>query len=179
MSGISAITGENRVHSTNPHLDGYSTGEAKLQQHLEIDLPWLTIIIMLISFVTSKKSGASNTKALVTAGLAGAATYYVSHETEWGKANIGSLDGVLADGTAPLVDGAGTGVTTANGTPIKVDVGSANGSGVVGTIGKVLESWGGTGTAAVIGTTVVAGDSNLRKWLPWLGLGALAYLFLK
>lgn len=137
-------------------------------------MEWLTIIMTLASFFLSKKSGASNTKAALTAGLVGAGTYYVSHETEWGKANLGALDGVTPS--------TGTETTTkepATGTTIKVPTNTSTGAAAGGLAG-VLGSWGATGTAAVIGSAGAATGSGIfsSKWF-WpaaIGLGALFIL---
>lgn len=104
-------------------------------------MPWLSIVLVLLSFFMSKKGGASNEKAMVTAGLVGAGSYLVTHETDWGSANLGDLDGVTS---VPRVD--------ATGSPVL----DSTGSQIIDTTGKVLSSWGGTGTAAVIGTTALA-----------------------
>lgn len=133
-------------------------------------MPWLTIIIALLSFFASKASGASNTKALLTAGLTGAASYYVTHETDWGKANLGSLDGLDVPGTGPEQK-------DADGNPIVKDGGGLVKKVVDGTF-DTLKSWGGTGTAAVIGTTAAASNGLFSsKYIPWLlGLGAIFLL---
>lgn len=137
-------------------------------------MPWLTIIMALVSFFLSKKSGASNTKAALTAGLVGAGTYYVSHETDWGQANLGSLDGVTPS----------TGDTTmttdpATGTAIKIPVNDSAGTAAGGLAG-VLTQWGATGTATVIGATGAATGSGVFKskwfWPAVIGLGALFLL---
>lgn len=137
-------------------------------------MPWLTILMTLLSFFSSKKSGASNTKAAITAGLVGAGTYYVSHETEWGQANLGALDGVTPS--------TGTETTTkdpATGTTIKVPANTSTGAAAGGLAG-VLGSWGATGTAAVIGSAGAATGSGIFKsewfWPAVIGLGALFIL---
>lgn len=139
-----------------------------------MSIPWLTIILALLSFFASKRSGASNTKAALTAGLVGASSYYVTHETDWGKANLGALDGVVPSGAKPLLDGAGQPVTAPDGKPIMVDGNSSQ-----TTIADILKSWGATGTATVIGTTAAAGGGVFSsKNLPWLiaGVGLLIIL---
>lgn len=119
-------------------------------------MPWLTIILALLSFFGAKKAGASNTGALLTAGLVGGAAYFTTHETEWGRANLGALDGVelgvdggepvLSSGTDSGIDRAApSSVLGSTGTPVR------SGTGVF----DVLKSWGATGTAAVIGTAAV------------------------
>lgn len=144
-------------------------------------MPWLTIILALLSFFVSKRSGASNTGALLTAGLVGGAAYYTSHSTDWGKANLGSLDGVPPL-DKPLLDSTGKVVTDPEGNTV---MGNATGklaatattpsTGVF----DVLKSWGATGTAAVIGTAAVVGTGSLTKYFPWLLAAGAAYLLLK
>lgn len=149
-------------------------------------MAWLTILMALLSFFGAKKNGASNTKALLTAGLVGAGSYYVTHNTDWGRANLGALDGVVPVGSTPLLDTAGNPAVDADGRPVYVDGPTADGgaassdTSMVGTVGKVLTSWGGTGTAAVLGTAAAATSgffgSSAFKWI--LG-GAVALLILK
>lgn len=137
-------------------------------------MPWLTIILALLSFFASKKSGASNTKAAITAGLVGAGTYYVTHETDWGRVNLGDLDGVVTDGDGNVVDAGGTPVTGADGKPI-VTGGNAGGT----SFADIIRGWGATGTAAVIGAGAAATGSGIfsSKNLPWL-LGGAALLLI-
>lgn len=158
-------------------------------------MPWLSIILALLTFFISKRNGASNTKALLTAGLTGAGSYYVTHETDWGKANLGALDGVPVGGTEPLKDANGNVIVSPTGAPVVgpaitppttttpgggvVPVQTGTGSGIVSTVGDVLKSWGGTGTAAVVGTTAVASSDSLKKYIPWIIGGGLALLFLR
>lgn len=143
-------------------------------------MPWLTIIMALLSFFISKKSGASNTKALLTAGLVGAGTYYVSHETDWGKANLGSLDGVASSTTGSLavLDADGKLVVGATGVPLTAQDTS---KGVGSNVADVLKSWGGVGTATVVGTTAAAGGGFFSsKNMPYIiGAGILLALVLK
>lgn len=140
-------------------------------------MPWFSIIMALLAFFASKESGASNTKALVTAGLAGASSYYVTHETDWGKANLGALDGVATatEGAVPILDIDGRPVLDDNGRPV---VKPPTSGGVGSNVADVLKSWGGAGTAAVVGTAAIAtgGTDAIKAVLPW-ALGALA-LFL-
>lgn len=142
-------------------------------------MPWLSILMALLAFFASKSSGASNTKALVTAGLAGAGTYYVTHETDWGKANLGSLDGVVAtDATSTeLTTVGGATIPDTNGTTVKV---GSSGTSTTSPM-DVLKSWGATGTAAVVGTTALATTGQLNLKNPWVvgGLVVVAYLILK
>lgn len=138
-----------------------------------IDMPWATIITALLSFFLMKRNGASNTKAAVVAGLAGAGTYYVSHETDWGRANLGALDGVPPEGgSATDVDGQP--VVGEDGRPI-VTGGNTGGT----SFWDVLRGWGGTGTAAVIGTGAAAAGTGVfnNKYIPWI-LGGVALILI-
>lgn len=142
-------------------------------------MPWMSIILFFLSYFTSKESGASNTKALVTAGLVGAGSYYVSHETDWGKANLGSFDGVTTPtaGGEPVRSPDGTAKLDSNGKPVVVGSAGTGGAG----FWDVLKGWGATGTATVIGTGAVAagGTSTLNKYLPWILAGLGIYLLSK
>lgn len=134
---------------------------------------WAALIMALLSFFISKKSGASDTNAMITAGLAGAGTYYVATETEWGQENLNWFEDSTKSpttSTTPALDSEGNPVKDSNGNVVyKMIDGTAD----------VLKSWGGTGTAAVIGTTALAADSSLRKYLPWVLLGLGVYMVVK
>lgn len=150
-------------------------------------MPWLTIILALLSFFAAKKSGASTGGALLAGGLAGAGTYWVTHETEWGQANLGALDGVAATPTGkPLLGQDGKAVidpitgkamlglapTVAGGNT------TAGGTGVL----DVLKSWGATGTATVVGAAGLglgAATGNLSSFLPIALIAGIAILVLK
>jgi len=135
-------------------------------------MPWLTILSFLLTYFASRASGASGTKSLITAGLAGAGTYYVTHETDWGQANLGDLDGVSTVVGDDVVKSDGTKVALPDGTALKT---------VVGGTSDVLKSWGATGTASVIATGAAASggifDSENLPYL--LGAGVLLLLVLK
>lgn len=146
-------------------------------------MPWLSIIMAIISALASLKSKPGDKgRAVAAAALGGLGTYYVTHETEWGKDVLGGLDGVApptpnpGPGTVTLPDGSST---QKDGTSVpNPNVGAPNAGKTTG-VWDVLTSWGPTGTAAVIGTGVVAADSNLRKWLPIAALALGAFLLLK
>lgn len=133
-------------------------------------MPWLSIIMALVTFFLSGGQKKENrTRALLAAGLAGAGTYYLSHETDWGQRTLGEFDGVtgVLPDTVEAVKDAGGNPVTVGGAPVRV----GTGTGVL----DVLRDWGPAGTAAVIGTTGVVGSGN--KWLLYGGI-ALAALFL-
>lgn len=133
-------------------------------------MPWLTILMMLISYFTSSRdTPEQRRKAALTAAVVGGATYYATHETDWGRENLGQFDGVaqptrLPDGTLDPSAIAGASAPGASAT-----------SPPTGTTGwDVLKGWGPGGTAAVVGGGIVAATTDWSKLLPWaLGLGGL------
>lgn len=156
---------------------------------------WVALIMALISFLGAKKNGASTSKALLGAAVVGAGTYYVATETDWGKSTLGALDSKIdswvnpVTGEAvtdqsklkPLLDAEGNQVFDANGKPLyestsKKAVQNPDGSwanALIGGVSGTLQSWGGAGTAAVIGTTALATSGDLKKYIP-LALAAAA-----
>lgn len=136
-----------------------------------MDPATISLIVMLISYMLSAKSGKSKgTSAAIAAG-AGLATYYATSPD--GLNLLGKLDSANT-GTVE-----GDPALNAEGSNVKKGTSATIGlNGAIGTAGDVLKSWGATGTAAVIGTTAVASDSNLKKYLPWL-LIAGAFILLK
>lgn len=144
---------------------------------------WLTIIMTILSFILTKKKTGSTSTALAGAALAGAGTYYATTQTDWFD-----KDNVLTSWPKPsTATTGGTTVTDANGNTVVVPGGALGtatnpGVGLVGqvvdTTGKVLTGWGGTGTAAVIGTSNLTsgGASSIPTWgwvVAALGLGFL------
>lgn len=124
------------------------------------------IILALLSYFTSKKSGASDKTAMLTAAGVGAGTYYVATQTEWGKENLDWFESPADTGGKVT----SSPVTTTGGEPVKNPDGSVIGT-IVGGTADVLKEWGGTGTAAVIGAGTLAVSSEWRKYIPWLIVG--------
>lgn len=141
-------------------------------------MPWLSIIMAVITFLLSgglKKGNAG--KAAAAAIGVGAGTYYVTHETDWGRDNLGFLDGVEVkpDGT--------TGETTIStgikdpGTVIRQPSGSGS-SGANG-LWNTLGSWL-TSPAGQVTTGAAAGKAlGVPNWLLWGGVLVGGYLLLK
>lgn len=143
-------------------------------------MPWLTILMALISYFTTKKKTNGNTAAaLGAAALVGAGTYYVTHETEWGSENLGFLDGVTDSTGATVTDGTGN-VPSSGGTSVKVPTSTTQPAtgGFWDSLSGTLKSWGPTGTALVIGTAGAA-TSNSKSWVWWAVVGAGALLILR
>lgn len=136
-------------------------------------LPWTSIIAAIFSFLLSKSSGKSTGTSAAIAGAVGLGTYFLADPS-----NVDNLFGVgqpdtSEKATAPVISQDSS--KSASGSTNWADLGSK----VVTTTGETLQSWGPTGTAAVIGTTALASSDSLTKYLPW-GLGlAAAYIILK
>lgn len=130
-------------------------------------MPWMSIIVWLVSFLLSKASGASNGKAALLATGAGLATYYLADPSNTDNVlglSFGEDKAIPGDPSA--TSGAGA-ATSALGSFGKTAVSEA---------GSVLKSWGPTGTLGVVaGTTALASDDR-SEWLPWIAGGAALFL---
>lgn len=137
-------------------------------------MPWSSIIMFIISFLSAKSQGASTGKAAAIGAAAGLATYYLADPANpdnllgFGgekKATIGDV-GVDNGGTIPT---GGGGNASQIGGVIKTGLSEAGG---------VLKSWGPTGTLAVAaGTTALLSDDN--KWILYAGAALVLLLLLK
>lgn len=165
-------------------------------------MPWLSILLALISYFSSSRSTPSQKKqALLTAGLVGAGTYAVSNYTTWGQANLGSLNGyvaptvptlvgapvVNADGssTQAMSDGTlvttmpnGSSVTTTGpvGTAVTNGTATATSSGLSSGLNSLLSSPVTTGLLGAAAGAAIGGGSSL---LPLLLVGVGAFLLLR
>lgn len=144
-------------------------------------MPWLSIAMWLLSFLLSKKKGASTAEAALLATGVAAATYYLADPSnESNLLGIGRGDGTA--GTAKTSPGSVIETSSETGA---TSGGSTAGS-VLGTIGSVadtaikttgstLSSWGAAGTAGVIATTAAVNSGIDKKWL-FIGGGVLLLL---
>lgn len=152
-------------------------------------MPWTSIVMFLLSFLMSKSKGKSTAQAAGIAALAGGATYLLAD-----PANSSNLLGIGVDpgsvGSVKVPPGDSSVVSSVPAAdPADVTRSTAAGAAAgqtwfqstLDTVGSTLQSWGGVGTAAVIGTTgVVAGGSATQsKILLWGGLALAAFLILK
>lgn len=145
-------------------------------------MPWLSLILALLTFLAASKSDPKNkSKALLAGAAVGLGSYSVTHGTDWGQANLGELDGLVGVDTPPSLDANGdpvipgyTTTTSPDGTVVRTPV-----PGFVNEAGSVLRSWGGTGTAAVVGTTDLAARGTLSKYFPLILMAGAAFLILK
>lgn len=132
-------------------------------------MPWVSIIMWVLSFVISKSSGASNAKAAMIATGAGLATYYL--------ADPANADNVLGIGTG---DKASTGAPTETATNASTSAPKPSwGSTIVSEVGGTLRSWGPTGTLGVVaGTTALTSTGSSKFWL-YAALAAGVLLIIK
>lgn len=139
--------------------------------------PIVPIIMALLAFFTTKKATGSTSKAALAAGLTGAATWYATKPEV--PADGKSPGDLIAGPPAPATDATGKPILDANGKPVFVNGGGSYGTvdRLIDSTGRVLGSWGATGTATVIGTTAVARSSSLQKYIPW-ALGGLVLVFI-
>lgn len=154
-------------------------------------LAFIPVIVAILGYFTAKKSGAKTATAAAVGAAAGLGTYYVATQTDWGKSLFADANGSWVK----AVDEKGTVITDAEGREVYVPAGEkaiVNGDGkpvvaadgtwftkTLDTTASILKSWGGAGTAAVIGTATVASSSSLDKYLPWLLIGGVALLIMK
>lgn len=124
--------------------------------------------MFLLSYLTAKRAGGTDTQALLAAGLVGAGTYYATTSTDWGKANLQPLEDSLTAEPKVVLDSKGNPVLDANGNPLISD--KTN-------LFDLFKSWGATGTATVIGAAGVA-TGAIPKSVIYIGAGLLALVLL-
>lgn len=141
-------------------------------------MPWLSIIMALVSFFLAGGSKPENRAKAAAIGLAaGTATYGITHYTDWGKENLGNLDGVTVAGGEEGAPNKTPTVADASGRPISVGTGSASASGSTGLFSAI---GGALSNPVVAGTTgLVIGSSSNRKTLMWIAIGLGVFLILK
>lgn len=141
-------------------------------------MPWLSIIMALVSFFLAGGSKPENRAKAAAVGLAaGAATYGVTHYTDWGSKNLGSLDGVTVSGGGEGASNKTPTAATANGQPITL---GNNSAGAAGSTGLFSAMGGALSNPVVAGATGLAVGSSLsRKTLMWIAIALGTFLILK
>lgn len=137
-----------------------------------------SIILWLLSYFLSKKAGAkSGTAALIATGVTAGAYYSgITDKITNGVTDLFSSSSSTS--TNPAQAGSPASIGTNN--SVAADTGSGIGSFLsktVTTAGDVLKSWGGVGTAAVIGTTGAVTEN--KSWVKWALIAGAVYLILK
>lgn len=136
-----------------------------------MDIPWLSIFSFIVSFFLTKKKTKSTAAALGVGAAVGLGTYYLADPS-----NPDNLFKIGVDSTRTAQDGADTIKAGSQTNSTTSTIGDIAGK-TIDTTGKVLTSWGATGTAAVIGTAAVASSSKTRSYLPWI-VGGIALILL-
>lgn len=131
-------------------------------------MPWLTILMAVLSFFFTKKNTGSTSKAALAAALVGGGTYAVTHNTDWGRANLGQFDGVAPAVTIPGPNGTTT--QGASGATVGVTPETSK-SG----LDLKLPAIGGTGAGIAVGAGVGALLSGIK---PIYLIGGIIALFL-
>lgn len=147
----------------------------------------IALVMALVGFFTSKKAGATDAQAALAGAAAGAGTYYVGTQTEWGKDMVSKISdwvGVTdsngepitnADGKPASIPKGATVVLDSEGNPARDPQGNVIWK-LVDEAGNVLKSWGPTGTASVIGAGAFAASAEEKPWLWLAGAGILLLL---
>lgn len=131
-------------------------------------MPWLSIIVWLVSYFLSSKSGASKGQSALIATGAALGTYYMAD-----PANPDNVLGVTLGGSKTTPGDTSQSSPDGASKPVTLPT---LGSSVASEVGSTLRSWGPLGTTAVVGTATGAlTDDN--KWL-WLAGGAAVLLLL-
>lgn len=131
-------------------------------------MPWLSILIALLTYFLSKKNGASTGEAIGYSALAGGATYAFTHSDMMEGTTLASLDGVESvdesalsspTGTTPITDASGEPVPNVN-----IETGTSSLNPAIADIAPSLAT---LATGAVIGST---SDNSFWMWAT-IGLG--------
>lgn len=156
-------------------------------------MPWLQIFVMILSYLASRKSGATGTQAALIAAGAGLATHYAVKYTEFGQENLapinGAIDsffgissGTITDGT--VTDSEGQVITGPAGTtPVKQPDGSIvwvpnTSQSWYSSAAGVLKDWGPLGTVGVVAGVSAATSLDNKLWI-WLAIGAGVLLLMR
>lgn len=139
---------------------------------------WITLIMMLISYFMSAKSGNSKGKSAAIAAAVGLGSYWATQNvSSMAEANA-SIGNLFSSG-----DPAVNGVTESVAREGIVSSVAASAGSTVSSLGSsaagVLTSWGPTGTVGVIAGTAAASAIDWKSWLPWVAGGAAIFLLMK
>lgn len=153
---------------------------------------WISLIVTLITYFMSSKTGTSKGTSAAIAAAAGLGSYYLYDSgqlSSWFGSNSWTDPNYVP---AAGVTGGANVSTTGNGLPtirtsdtdpsfVNPTVTVKQSDGLISNIGSVLKSWGPAGTAAVVGTTAVVsgGATSLTTLLPWVLGGVALFMVLK
>lgn len=142
---------------------------------------WITLLLMVVSYLATKSSTGDTKKGLLTAGLVGAGSAYVTTQTEWGKGLNSSFNESL--GLDPSWTGlkGGSGSATEQKPPTTGNGNTPTGSIGVNTprSGSFFDSLPGWLAGGVTAGVTAVGLSKVPGWA-WLAAGGVGiYLIAK
>lgn len=153
---------------------------------------WLTLLMIVLSFIASKASGNSTKKALGHSLVAGAATHLVATQTEWGRDMSASFDDLIGVSnkdqtkvqptpeTEDVVVGKNEdGSDIIEKRPIYNPVGGKSNGSITGSLVDVWNGMSPAGKALTGGVAAYTASSFLKKYGLWILGGAGLYLLLK
>lgn len=153
---------------------------------------WLTLLMMVLSFIASKTSGNSTKKALGHSLIAGAATHLVATQTEWGRDLSKSFDDFIGvsngDKTkvqpAPKMENVVVGKDRDGNDiiekrPVFNPVDNKSGGSITGPLIDVWNGLSPAGKALTGGAVAYTASSFLGKYGLWILGGVGVYLLLK
>lgn len=136
---------------------------------------WVTIGIFIISYLLSKKEGASDGEAALIGAGAAAAAYYTIEPTNpdaiWG-ANTRELFGMAPTAADAIVT---SGEASSTGLGFDMGIVKDLGTTAVKEGAGVLKDWGPLGTAGVIGAAGLV-SAGIPTWMWVAGAGVLALI---
>lgn len=137
---------------------------------------WITLIMMLISYFMSAKSGNSKGKSAAISAATGLGTYWATQNFDSLKDANSSINSVFSSSdpaVANATEGASRAAITGGAAAAVGSTVSSLGSSAAG----VLTSWGPTGTVGAIAGVSAAKSIDWAKWAPW-ALGAVGVFLL-
>lgn len=153
---------------------------------------WLSLLLTVLTYLLSPRDTSKERRqALLRSIAVGGAAYAVTEYTDWGQQISASFDeavglgaddpdahgrmvdpeGNVYDADGKLIVPGTVGSTTPN-SPTNSNASTNSG------FWKTLQSWGASGTAAVVGAGAIATSSGSKTWL-LVGAGIAALLILK
>lgn len=141
---------------------------------------WITLIMVLISYCMSAKSGNSKGKSAAIAATAGLGTYWATQNS----ATLTEANDAIGDVFKPNTTGSTAATAEEGAARPAVTKGAAAAAGsTISSLGSsaadVLKSWGPTGTVGVVAGTTAATSIDWSKWFPIIAIGAGTFLLLK
>lgn len=142
---------------------------------------WLSIVMAIISYFTTRASGSDKKTAALAAIAGGVGTAYAVSSTEWGKNAASSFDSTLGLSNDPLVTSAAEKQAADALVPGAPKVDTTN--PVVGaTAWDSIKAFAASGSGLLLAGAAgaAAGSSGLlEKAIPWVAGGLLVYFVLK